>query len=672
LSLIEEKGFTDYFQVIGRMVQKAKENMLVGPARGSAAGSLVCYLMGITDVDPLIHGLMFERFIDITRSEFPDVDIDFPDRKRDDVIDQLAEDWGEDHVGRIGTIARYKPKSALTDVARELKVPPWEINHVKDTITERSSGDERAAFAVADALGDTEVGKDLLKKYPGMVNAGRLEGHARHSGRHAAGVLVTSRPTTTFASIDKSGACQLDKKSAEALDMLKIDCLGLRTLSVLEDALDQIGKDPDWLVRYPLTDEAAFEVLNQEHYAGIFQFEGYALQALCRQMKIREFSDIASITALARPGPLHCGAAAEFVARRLGKEKITNVHPVLTEAAADSFGTVIYQEQVMMVCRNMGQFSWEDVTMIRRIMRKSFGDEFFAKYWEKFKEGATAQGVDVKEAKAVWDKICTFGSWAFNKSHAVSYGLISYWCALLKAHWPLEFGAACLRNAKDDDQALKILRELVEEGYEYRPVDPDHSGLDWRVNEGKLIGGLTNIKGVGPAKAKDIIRRREEGKPLPPGLLKLLRKPETPFDHVFEAKERFGDIYDNPKAYGINSGPVTHVADIQDEGEYVFIAKLRERKLRDENEAHSLAKRGGREIKGRTRFLNLVLEDDTGTVIGKVTRHQYDKWGTPIVEQMATGDYLLFKGKVRSGWRIVYISYWRYIEKNPGKLEEES
>jgi DNA polymerase III alpha subunit len=663
LELIEEKGFVDYFQVIGRMVTTAKRSMMVGPARGSAAGSLVCYLMRITNVDPLIHGLMFERFIDVTRADLPDVDIDFPDTKRDDVIAQLTEDWGTEHVGRIGTVSRYKPRSALGDVAKELGVPPWEINNVKDIIEERSSGDERAEFAVADALQDTEEGMALLKAYPGMMNAGRIEGHARHSGMHAAGVLVTERPISHFASVDKSGACQLDKKDAEAFGMLKIDCLSLRTLSVIEDALEQIGKDADWLVHYPLDDTAAFEVFNQERFAGVFQFEGYTLQTLCRLMKIREFSDISALTALCRPGPLNCGASMEFVERRLGKKRIESVHPLMDEATADSYGTMIYQEQVMTVCRTMGQFSWEDVTAIRKIMSKSLGDEFFAKYWKKFLRGAKRQGVSEKDAKAVWDKMRTFGSWAFNKSHTISYGLISYWCAVLKAHYPLEFGAACLRNAGGDDQSLHVLRELVEEGYEYTPVDPERSGLTWEVIDGKLVGGLMNIKGIGPAKAQDIIERRKKDKPMPPGLLKLLRKPSTPFDHVFEARERFQHIYDDPRAHGITSGPLTHVADIQEEGEYVFIAKLRERKLRDENEARNLARRGGRKIKGRTKLLHLVLEDDTGTIVGKINRHNYPKWGSPIVDQMKIGDYLLFKGRVRSGWRIVYIDRWRYLEK---------
>jgi DNA polymerase III alpha subunit len=662
VDMIESKGFTDYFMVIAEMVNRAKRTMFVGPARGSAAGSLVCYLLGITDVDPIIHKLMFERFIDVSRSDLPDIDIDFPDVKRDEVIAQLGERWGTDRVARIGTVMRYKPKSTLTDVARELNVPAWEVNDVKDTITERSSGDERAAFAVADALDETDVGKSLLERFPEMKLAGKVEGHARQCGTHAAGVLVSAQPVTTFASLDHSGSVQIDKYDVRKLDLLKIDALGLRTLSVLEDCLEQIGKKKEWLINYPLDDTEAFDIFNQERYAGIFQYEGYALQALCRQMKIHEFNDIAVITALARPGPLHCGAANEFVNRKLGKEPVVHLHPTLEDVTRETYGSVVYQEQVMFTCRRMGLFEWEDVSFIRKAISDRLGEETFNRYWAKFKEGAAKQGIPESEARAVWDKICTFGSWAFNLSHAVSYGLISYWCAVLKAHYPLQFGAACLRNAKDDDQTLRVLRELVREGFEYKPVDPEHSGLTWEVHDGKLLGGLTNIRGIGLSKARDIISRRERGLGLTPGLARALSSPVTPFDYAFEAQERYKDMFENPLAHGIVSGQLSLLETIHDAGDYVFIAKIRERKLRDMNEAHTTAKRGGRRISGRTTFLNLVLEDDTGTIIAKVDRNLYPRWGKPLVEQMKTGDYCLWKGRVRDGWRIVYIDKWRSLE----------
>lgn len=662
LKIIIDKGFEDYFYVIGDMVRRAKRTMLVGPARGSAAGSLVCYLLEITDVDPIVHDLMFERFVDVTRHDLPDIDIDFPDVKREAVIEQLRERYGHDRVGRLGTVSRYKAKSALDDVSKELKIPAWEIKDVKESIIERSGGDARAQFCVLDAFQTLEVGKALLLKYPRLAIAADLEGHARQSGTHAAAVLVTETPITDYGAIGRDGSSQIDKGDAKALNLLKIDVLGLRTLSVLEDCLAQIGKSNEWLITYPLDDNEAFEIFNEERFAGIFQFEGYALKSLTRQMGIKNFDDIVAITALARPGPLHCGAAGEFIDRRLGKSPARALHPMMEHLTKESYGVVVYQEQVMATGRLIGQMSWKEVTALRKAMSASLGDEYFQQYWDSFRTGALAQGVSERDADIIWQKICTFGSWAFNKSHAVSYGLISYWCALLKAHHPLEFGAACLRNAKDNDQIIQLLRELVNEGFKYTPVDPKHSGLTWKVADGRLIGGLTNIKGVGDKKAADMIARREANQPWTPGQAKLLINPVTPFDNIFEAKERFGHIYVDPVSHGVTSGKVWKIQDIQDPGEYVVLGKLVVKNLRDLNEYDKLQARGGKIIKVRNLFLNMTIEDDTGSIIASINRYDYATWGKPIVENAAIGDWFLWKGFLQGEWRVLKVKKWRSLE----------
>lgn len=663
LDMIAEKQFEDYFFLVSDMVRWAKAHMLVGPARGSSAGSLVCYLIGITDVDPILHDLMFERFIDVTRADLPDVDIDFQDTRRDLVVDYLRETYGAERVGRIGTVARLKAKSCLGDVAKELGVPAYEIRDVQDAIIERSTGDARAQFCVQDALESLEIGKKLLEKYPAMKIAAKLEGHAQHTGKHAAGVMVTNIPVIHYCSQDNSGAAQIDKKDAEVLNLLKIDALGLRVLSVIQDCLDQIGKTRDWLVNYPLNDEAAFEILNAERYSGIFQFEGYALQSLCRQMKVHSFDDLQVLGALARPGPLHCGAATQFIQRRIGAEPITHMHPLAEPITGSTYGIVIYQEQVMAMGRVLGNLSWEDVSELRKAMSKSLGEEFFNKYWVKFEAGAKANGIPSIEARKIWDKMCTFGSWAFNKSHSVSYGIISYWCCVLKAHYPLQFAAACLRNEKDTEQGVRILRDLAKEGFKYKPVDVERSGIGWTVVDDLLVGGLTNIKGLGEKKASDILKRRADGRPLLPGQRKLLSDPRTPYDDIFEGDRRFGDIYRHPRAHHVTSGPVLHLCDISEPGDYVFLGKIKEKNLRDMNEYGSVAKRGGRLITRSPLFLNLVIEDDTGTIICKINRWEYQKWGKPLIEAAKVGEWFMWKGFIRDdGWRIVNIERWRCLE----------
>ena len=663
LAMIAQKQFTDYFNLVGDMVRWAKRQLLVGQARGSSAGSLVCFLLEITAVEPILHDLMFERFIDVTRNDLPDIDIDFQDDRRELVFTYLRETYGEERVGRLGTVARLKAKSSLGDVAKALNIPSWEIRDLQEAVIERSSGDARAQFAVMDALESLDVGRKLLEKYPGMRMAAKLEAHAQHTGKHAAGIIVSQDRIQGLCSIDNAGQAQIDKKDAEVLNMLKIDALGLRTLSIIQDTLDQIGKDRAWLVNYPLADEKAFAVLNEERYSGIFQFEGYALQSLCRQMKVHSFDDVQVIGALARPGPLHCGAANEFIERRTGKQSITYMHPLCAPATRSTYGIVIYQEQVMGLCRDVGQLSWEDVAELRKAMSKTLGDEFFNSYWERFAVGALDHGIPSAEARRIWDKICTFGSWAFNKSHSVSYGLISYWCCVLKAHYPLEFAAASLRNEKDNEQGVRILRDLSNEGFQYRPVDPDHSELHWSVHDGKLLGGLTNIKGIGESKAKDILLRRKEGRPLLPGQRKLLSDPRTPYDDIFPAKRRFGQIYLHPKDHRVTSGPVSLIKDITDPGDYVFIGRLREKNLRDMNEYHSVVKRGGRIIKRDPLFLNMVLEDDTGTIIARIDRYSYKQWGLPLIEKARIDEWFMWRGTLKDdGWRVVNVQRWRCLE----------
>lgn len=660
LELIELKGFADYFLVIADLVAYAKQHMFVGPSRGSSAGSLVCFLTRITEIDPLQHDLIFERFIDVNREDLPDIDIDFPDSKRAMVWDYIVAKYGAEKVGHLGTVMTYKPRSALIDVAKALNVPAYETEAIKQAIVERSSGDARAAFCLEDTFA-LDIGREFLEKYPKMRLAARLEGHARQSGQHAAGYIICNEPVQNYCSVARDAVTQMDKIAAEELNILKIDALGLRTLSVIGDALEAIGGiSYEDMYRLPLDDEETFKVFQDMRLAGIFQFEGDAVRMITRQARVERFEDIVALTALARPGPLHSGGTSEWIDRRCGGE-VRYQHPMMEKFTGETFGTVIYQEQVMLVARMIGKLSWEDVSTLRKAMSKSLGDEFFGKYWEQFCAGAIENGLDVKSARTIWDNICTFGSWAFNKSHAVSYGLISYWCAWLKAHHPLEFALGCLKNARADDASLRLLREMVKEGIEYVPVDAALSDVDWSVKEGKLVGGLTNVKGIGPKKALEIVIRRNNGIALAPGMQRLLDEAVTPFDDLFPAMTRFRDIYENPEKHKIYSTHVSQIVEVIEDGYYVVIGKLVQRNLRDLNEAQSLNKRGGKVIENNSQFFNLVIEDDSDTMLAQIDRWNFSRFRKLILEESGEGDWFLWGGTLRDGRRKLKVDKVRKL-----------
>ena len=663
LDMIASKNFEDYFYVIADMINYAKQHMLVGPARGSSAGSLVCYLIGITDIDPIEHDLLFERFIDITREDLPDIDIDFQDDRREMVFDYIKDKYGYEKVAHLGTVSRYKAKSTIAEVAKELGIPAWEVNDLKGAIIERSSGDSRAAFCILDTFEELDVGRMVLGKYPQMRVAADMENHARHNGVHAAGIIITEEPVSLYCSVSgQTGAAQIDKKDAEDLNLLKIDALGLRTLSVLQDVLDQVGWSRDKLINFPLEDEGAFKILNDEKYAGIFQFEGYALQSLTRQMKVHNFEDIASITALARPGPLNSGGTTQYIKRRTGEKPTEYLHPMTEDITKVTYGVVVYQEQVMTIARDVGKLSWEDVSQLRKAMSKSYGEEFFDRYWQRFKGGAEENDIEEDEALKIWKNINTMGSWAFNRSHAIAYGMVSYWCCVLKSRFPLEFAAACLRNVKDDEQGVRLLREVAREGLGYKPYDKFKSGMNWSVQNGELIGGLIGIKGIGPKMAEDIVNRREMKQPLTPRQENLLNNGETPYDDIFECERRFGHIKADPAAHNIKT-PIIDIQDLEADnpGTFVFFGKLKEKNLRDMNETVNLAKRGGRRVDSHNLWLNMTFEDDTGPIISTIDRFKYPKLGKPIVEDGRIGDWYLIKGYLKQGFRKIYVEKWRKL-----------
>lgn len=669
LDLIATKKFEDYFYLVSDICQWARERMIVGPARGSSCGSLVCYLLKITSVDPLPFGLIFERFIDINRSDLPDIDIDFPEHRRAEVFEYVAQKYGREKVARLGTVAMYQPRSALKEAAGAMDIPPWLLNPVMDAIIERSSGDSRALQATEDTLRDTVAGREFLDKYPEILVAAKMEGHPRHAGQHAAGIVITERPVIEYVAVDqRTGATMCDKKDAEELNLLKIDALGLTQLSIFELALDLAGLPRDHLFSIPLDDSAAFDVLNKKLYSGIFQFNGLALQSITDQIDVRELNDIVAITALARPGPLNTGGTNHWIKVKTGRAPESYPHPLFEPHLKSTLGVVAYQEQVMIIGREIGGLSWEDVTALRKAMSKSLGKEFFDQYGDKWKAGARDKGIPEEVLTKVWDDLCAYGSWAFNLSHAVAYGIVSYWCCWLKAHYPLEFAAATLSYTDTPETQIKLLRELAAEGVEYLPADKELSTDKWTVKKGgnwnHLVGPLDNVLGIGPKMMATILGARQRGEPLPERAEKLLTNPKTKIDSLFPIRDAIRRHLPDPKAANIISTPRA-VRDVQvtgEEYEVLVLCVAEQLKPKDENEGINVAKRGGRKLTGPTDSLNLRLADDTDVIFAKINRWDFKQWGKPMIERGRAGKALYaVKGNVPKDFRMISVKAVRYI-----------
>lgn len=670
LKLIHDKNFEDYFFIIADMICWAKERMIVGPARGSSCGSLVCYLINITTIDPIPYNLIFERFIDTTREDLPDIDIDFSDTRRQLVFDYAEEKYGAERVARLGTVGLFKPRSALKATGVALRIPSWQVEKVLDGTIERSSGDARAFQALEDTLQGTEAGRKMLEEYPEAKIAGRLEGHPNNASQHAAGIVITKEPVTEYVAIDsrtKSAMC--DKKDAESLNLLKIDALGLTQLSIFERTLELIGEKPisGWLEKLPIDDKMAFDVLNKCHFAGIFQFNGAAVKSLTTQIKVNDIEDIIALVALARPGPLATGGSQTWIRRRNGEEITETIHPLMEEVTRATFGCVIYQETVMTVCRRVGLMSWEDTAEIRRLMSKSMGDEYFSKYWERFVKGAKKNGLTAETAKEIWDQICTFGSFAFNRSHVVGYGYISYWCCWLKAHHPIEFAAATLDAESDPARQIALLRELRDEGIDYIAVDPELSTDKWvpgkRGKKKFLVGPLTMIKGFGSTTVAKILDSRTTGEELAPATKKKLASARTDIDTLFPVADAVKKLHPDLTEAGIFSAP-TSVIEVQPgiAGEVMIIAVLRRIAPLDENETQRVLRRGGKTLSGPTKALNLFFQDDTDEIFCKINRYDYLRMGVEVFERGRAGKAIYaVKGTVPRDFRMISIKRIRYL-----------
>jgi DNA polymerase III alpha subunit len=673
LSLIHEKNFQDYFFIVADLVAFAKRNMIVGPGRGSAAGSLLCYLTGITAIDPLKFGLLFERFIDITRADLPDIDLDFSDEKRYLVFDYIKEKYGVDHVARLGSVMTYKPKSIINTAGTALSIPKWMCDQVADTLIERSSKDSRALQTFEETFSATEIGRKMINEYPEISAVFNVEDHATNAGQHAAGIAITSGNVLDYVAIDgRNGAVMADKYDADKLNILKIDVLGLSQLSVFERCLSLIGKEPrnGFLESLPLDNKKAFDVLNKKHFSGIFQANGKSLQILFQSIITDRFDDLVAITSLSRPGPVASGGAVRWTKKRMGLSKVTYHHPLLEKYLAVTYGEVVYQEQVMSICRDIGRMDFRGITKIRKAMSKSLGVEEMKTLGEPFKTGALQTGLDEITIDTIWAELIQMGAWSFNLSHAVSYGLVTYWCCWLKAHYPVEFAAATLDNEYDALKQLMMLRELSLEGVTYKPLDIKYSTDRWAISNDSgvktLIGPLTNIKGVGPVTVKKILDSRlPGGAPLSPAVIARLETASTKIDSLTPIRDAIRKLHPDLTKLNIISEPTPIINLYANmDGQYMILALVKRIQPRDENDLHSLAKRGGKRIEGQSWSLNMFVHDDTDEILCKIERDSYLTVGKQVEEIGGQNDALYaIKGRIPRTFRMILVSGIRYLGK---------
>jgi DNA polymerase-3 subunit alpha len=534
MAIIEEKDFVDYHLIVSDAVKWAKDNgVAVGPARGSAAASLACWLLRITEVDPMPYdSMVFERYIDLNRVDLPDIDLDFDSNTRHKVREYMVRQYGTESVSNVGTFSTFKAKMALDDVARVHRIPKFDVESIKELLVERSSGDLRASATIEDTIIQFDAAREAALRNPEIMKAADLEGNVKGFGVHAAGLIISNGPITDVTSVitrtvkgRELKVVALDKYDAERQGLLKLDFLGLNTMSMITRALEQIGMSLQDLYDLPLDDPAAIKIFQENDVVGVFQFEGRAMRSVNGALRADNFKEICDVNALSRPGALHNGSANEYIDIKRGVKKPEKVHPAVDRITASTNYQIVYQEQILRIVREIGNFSWTASAEIRKIISKKVGEQEFNRRWEGFLQGALTlherepdmPPMTEEMAKKVWGACITAGSYAFNYAHSHSYSMLGYWTAWLKAHHPAAFYAASLAEMtgttgtgakipKDE----QLIRDAVRHGILVLPPDPRESDMTWRaLDDRRLLAGFTQIEGIGDKVSRNIIDFRE-------------------------------------------------------------------------------------------------------------------------------------------------------------------
>ena len=542
LGVIEQMGFAAYFLITWDFIHYAKTHGIpVGPGRGSAAGSVVAYALEITDLDPIKHKLLFERFLNPERFTMPDIDIDFCIERRGEVIDYVTRKYGEDKVCQIITFGTYAAKAAFKGVARILKVPFSESNRLAGLIDPaielamsindkaktlgaamQYEGSELRALYDKDEqiLIDPIEGKTVgIKKIIDLAIG--IEGIKNNTGTHAAGVIIAPRPLDEILPVQpsKDGIIQTGYPPhdvTEVLSLLKMDFLGLRNLTTIYKTVDMIEKRQGIKVdinNIPLDDKPTYDMLMVGDTDGVFQLESQGMKNLVKKLKPDVFEDLGALVALFRPGPLDSGMVDDFVERKHGRQAITYAHPLLEPVLKDTYGTIVYQEQIMQVFQVLADYTLGQADMVRRMMGKKKVDEM-EKQKGKFVERSAQHGMTSKDAEALFNQILAFASYCFNRSHSAAYAFVAYQTAYLKCHYPVEYLSALLSSvASEADKTQLYIEEALKKGIKVLPPDINHSMATFTPDGDNIRFGLASIKQVGEGVIEEIIKEREENGP---------------------------------------------------------------------------------------------------------------------------------------------------------------
>ena len=518
LGIIERTGFCSYFMVVSDFIRHGKNNGVpVGPGRGSGAGSLVAYLMLITDIDPLRYGLLFERFLNPERVSPPDFDIDFCEKRRGEVIEYVRQKYGFDNVAQICTYGQLKAKAVVKDVARVLGFSFEEGNKLTKLIP------DELKMTVDKAIAQSAELSKLIEHDPQVARvfefARTLEGLNRQAGVHAAGVIIGDQRLDNLVPLSRSATgdmvVQYPKEPCENLGLLKMDFLGLRTLTIIQSAIDMIKEQHNVEIntaKLPLDDPKTFDMLRRGDTVAVFQLESGGMQNLCRTFGVETIEHIIALVALYRPGPMQF--IPQFIDRKKGKEEIIYDHPKMEPYLRETYGIMIYQEQIMQVVQVLAGYSLGGADILRRAIGKK-KEKVMAEQYEVFVEGcAKHNNISRELADQIWEKIKLFAGYGFNKSHSAAYGIVSYQTAYLKANYPVEFMAAVMTSEIENADKLAFLISTCREmGIKILPPDVNSSGISFSVDSGNIRFGLGAIKGVGEvAAAKIIDSRKHDGK----------------------------------------------------------------------------------------------------------------------------------------------------------------